>query len=363
MLRHWHGVKCREPLFQALHATWSVGATVGPFIVRPFLVPIQEVTTECQNYDNVSMATTESRDFVTEECNITSTGELPNVGRVKYGFAIIGVWNIIAAVYFYIIFYIQGPYCRLKTNTKKTDDRQEARMKQEDVVFKVLMLGMLFVFYLLYLWVELIPGQFLPAFVVKGLGWNVQTGSLIASVFWGTHCVGRIIGVPVATVLTPRQMLIGGLVLSTIAFFLMSVFAEMYDAVMWTATALSGLSISCTFASGMLWASGYIHISGVAASVILIGASMGGITGTPVAAYLSETYTFMWIPYLAFLAAVANTIMYVIIQIFAVCFPRCRRSRHPKFADADLEPDIRVELQPMTSNDTSDIMPRTNPVD
>ena len=350
MLRHWHGAKHREPLFQALHAIWSVGATIGPFIVRPFLVSIQEFTTDCLNYDNVSMSVTERSDYVTEECNITSTGEPPNVGKVRYGFAIIGVWNVMAAVYFYIIFYIQGPYCILKTKPRKKDDTQEETRKEEDRVYKVLMLGMLFVFYLLYLWVEGIPGQFLPAFVVKGLGWNVQTGSLIASLFWGTHCVGRIIGVPVATILNPRQMLIGGLVLSTIALFLMSVFAEMYDAVMWTATALAGLSMSCTFASGMLWASGYIHISGVAASVILIGASMGGITGTPVTAYLSETYTFMWIPYLAFLAAVADIMVYVIIQIFAVCFPRCHHSSRTLSYNPDSEPDIKVELQPMTSS-------------
>jgi len=38
----WIGHRYKEPLLQAAHACWSLGATVGPFIISPFLVELPQ---------------------------------------------------------------------------------------------------------------------------------------------------------------------------------------------------------------------------------------------------------------------------------------------------------------------------------
>lgn len=41
----WVGHRYREPILQAAHAMWSLGGTVGPFIVARFLVELSHSTT------------------------------------------------------------------------------------------------------------------------------------------------------------------------------------------------------------------------------------------------------------------------------------------------------------------------------
>jgi len=36
----WIGHRYKEPVLQAVHALWSLGATVGPFIIGSFLVEL-----------------------------------------------------------------------------------------------------------------------------------------------------------------------------------------------------------------------------------------------------------------------------------------------------------------------------------
>ena len=38
----WIGHRYKEPVLQAAHASWSLGATIGPFIIGRFLVELPE---------------------------------------------------------------------------------------------------------------------------------------------------------------------------------------------------------------------------------------------------------------------------------------------------------------------------------
>ena len=38
----WVGHRYKEPVLQAAHASWSLGATIGPFIIGPFLVELSQ---------------------------------------------------------------------------------------------------------------------------------------------------------------------------------------------------------------------------------------------------------------------------------------------------------------------------------
>jgi len=41
----WIGHRYKEPFLQAAHASWSLGATIGPFIIGPFLVELTQTNT------------------------------------------------------------------------------------------------------------------------------------------------------------------------------------------------------------------------------------------------------------------------------------------------------------------------------
>jgi len=38
----WVGHRYKEPVLLTVHASWSLGATIGPFIISPFLVELPQ---------------------------------------------------------------------------------------------------------------------------------------------------------------------------------------------------------------------------------------------------------------------------------------------------------------------------------
>ena len=52
-VRLWIGHRYKEPFLQAAHASWSLGATIGPFIIGPYLVELPE-TNAVKDVNNAS---------------------------------------------------------------------------------------------------------------------------------------------------------------------------------------------------------------------------------------------------------------------------------------------------------------------
>lgn len=52
----WHGHRYKEPALQATHAVWSLGATIGPFIIGCFLVelPPKDIVKDVVNWTSES---------------------------------------------------------------------------------------------------------------------------------------------------------------------------------------------------------------------------------------------------------------------------------------------------------------------
>jgi len=42
----WVGHRYREPVLQAAHASWSLGAAIGPFIIGQFLVELPQMNVD-----------------------------------------------------------------------------------------------------------------------------------------------------------------------------------------------------------------------------------------------------------------------------------------------------------------------------
>jgi len=76
----WTGHRFREPIFLAAHACWSLGGTIGPFIVAHFLVDLPHTETTILNataiddiVDDTSMSTGRVEQMTT--FNVSSSSE------------------------------------------------------------------------------------------------------------------------------------------------------------------------------------------------------------------------------------------------------------------------------------------------
>jgi fucose permease len=175
---------------------------------------------------------------------------------------------------------------------------------------------LIFLFYHIYLYVELVPIAYMTAFSVKYLKFPVSDASLLMSLFYGFHFGGRVLGVPVSTCLRPRTMILIDLSLTAVAYLLLLVFINVWPAIVWPSAALSGLAMATTFATGVLWISETIPVSGRVASVFVIGYSAGGMIGPLCVGRLFDAWTPMWYVYVVVIASVSHVVLFLGMMAF-----------------------------------------------
>ena len=72
----WTGHQHKEPILQAAHAMWSLGAAVGPFIIGRFLVelPSRNTTADVNYTSSTASSVSQAADTALTNSFITSTG-------------------------------------------------------------------------------------------------------------------------------------------------------------------------------------------------------------------------------------------------------------------------------------------------
>jgi fucose permease len=204
----------------------------------------------------------------------------------------------------------------IKNNGGDNEDAgNDTRHSNPSRTFYISILVILSFFYCSYLWVESIPGNLLGLFVVEGLGWEATSVSLVMSTNWGFHCLGRLVGVPVSMVLKPAIMITINIIAIFVAFCLLYVGTLFYELLVWVAIALAAFGMASTFAVGVLLSDQYIRFRGVAASVVIISASVGGLTGPPAAGYLFETYGHMTFVYILLASSVLLALCFILLML------------------------------------------------
>lgn len=169
---------------------------------------------------------------------------------------------------------------------------------------------LIFLFYHVYLYVELIPVAFMTTFAVKYLKFPVRNAALITSVFFGFHFSGRLIGIPLSTCLRPRTMVALNVSLTAASYLLLIAFVNVWPSIVWVSSAMSGLSMATTFATGILWIADRVPMTGRVASVILVGSSLGGVIGPQLVGRLFEALTPMWFVYTIVAASFCHVVLF-----------------------------------------------------
>lgn len=323
----WANHRFKEPILQAVHAIWSLAATIGPFVIRPFLVelhsknPIGNASSNCSRPEDGynSSSVTDVMDLSSIVNNeFQSTELMAGIDLARYAYLTIGLITFISGILFYIIYFY---YCNpviLRTDPKEHNKHPLMKTKskrQRERLLLLVFLFMLFMFYYLYIYIEGIPIAYFTAFVIKYLNWSVHHSTLVMVVFYSMHCLGRIIGIPLSMVLRPSTMVIMNLVLTSIAYFLL-LFVPAFDWVIWISAMLSGYGMSSTFAAMVLWVSEIVPLTGRVAAVLLVGGSFGGMTGPLLVGQLFEAVSPMWMVYILCVASMLHIALFALLFIF-----------------------------------------------
>jgi FHS family Na+ dependent glucose MFS transporter 1 len=112
--------------------------------------------------------------------------------------------------------------------------------------------------------------------VVQGLS-NEVTAAYLTATFWGALTLGRLLGIPIATRVRPRWILLGDLLgcLASVGILLLW---PSSPAALWLGTAGLGLCMASVFPTAITLGERRVGITGQTTSWFLVGASLGAMT-------------------------------------------------------------------------------------
>jgi FHS family Na+ dependent glucose MFS transporter 1 len=169
-----------------------------------------------------------------------------------------------------------GFLCHNPRDAKSKQEEGQGAKKISNQALQGLLTGLMAVFYLLYVGLEVTYGQLVLAFAVHGdLHLAQSTGLMIAVVFWGSFTATRFASIFFSSGFGPMTMLILNFVFCTVATVLLSAVASHTETALWVGTALLGIGLASVFPTGILWIERYIHVSNRVAAAFLVGSSLG----------------------------------------------------------------------------------------
>lgn len=301
----------------------ALGSVLTPLLIHPFLVPLPQTTSA-----NISSITAVDNvtDILPVSTRVQSTATVSpgdsagNVYTLSYGFLICGLIGYSGTVLFLLAAYksvepSHSDECHTDVTPRQDMDKLDFPETIGGKIYRNVIFTFFFFSFLFRQWMEILPGFYLSAFVVDGLGWDTIMGPLIASVFWGAHTFGLCLGIVLSWFLSPSVMLIISLVLTTASVIILTLFVH-NPIVVWVTIGTAGMFMSTIFGSNLLLASTYVRVDGFAAAIFLFGSSVGYMTCYPLAGYLFQTYSYMWMAYLTLISCCASVCLFFGVTAF-----------------------------------------------
>nr|XP_002122926.3 sodium-dependent glucose transporter 1-like [Ciona intestinalis] len=296
------------PYMQSLHFSFALGATTAPLLAQPFIMEV------IHNND-----TTKNMTSVTQSYNFTPATETPptlptpdsGIPHVAWAFIICAIMTLIMALSFLYLSF---------SNKTHSVSSQEDTVKQEGVMFRLKMLVLLFLFFLVYVGIEVTFGVYVYTFAINSdKQYSKDSATMINSLFWGAFALGRFISIFVSKVLKPLGLISIDLVGTFIAAVILVCFPYYYDtadALLWVGTFIYGISMASIFPSGLSYAEQYITINGKAAASLVVGGALGEMLLPLTVGQLIEKHP-MNLMYSVAICMVTTTIIFISLHWLA----------------------------------------------
>jgi len=220
----------------------------------------------------------------TEEINslfdiVASRIENYGFSKVQFTYLMVGLFEFVMSLIFL------GFLCHNPRDAKSKQEEGQGTKKISNRALQGLLIGLMAVFYLLYVGLEVTYGQLVVTFAVHGdLRLAQSTGLMIGVVFWGSFAAMRFASIFFSSGFGPMTMLVLNFVFCTMATVLLSAMASRMETALWVGTALLGIGLASIFPTGILWIERYIHVSNKVAAAFVMGASVGQMV-CPVVVY------------------------------------------------------------------------------
>lgn len=260
--------------------------------------------------------------------NISETGKKPetvtdviggaisamkNMSRIQFAYLIIGLQLFIISILFL------GLYCANKHHSlalHSTDDKAYMNRK-ESMGMRVTILFLLFLFFFMYVGMEVTYGGLILSFTVQHLKWSKDQAAIVTAIFWGSLAVGRGVAIFVTRCFKPQCMLIVDLLFCLIGTIILCFGVPYYEPLLWAGTLMLGLGMSSVFPTGLSWAENYLHLTGKSTAVFVVGSALGEMVIPLVTGHLFQFVSKMALMYVMLVLTNISLVLFTLMQCAA----------------------------------------------
>ena len=233
------------------------------------------VTNEGALTSDGTIIDTSSESTFTSE-NTTNEVKLSSlvVDHFQKAYILIALFLIAVALLFMYFFYtspLQG------TISGSNERGGTVNLTPADKYFTSHILGLLFVFYFLYVGAEVGFGSYIYTFAIDEdtVKFQPKTATHLNSLFWGSFATMRGVSIFIASVVSPLTMLTIDILGCLVSSAALSYEADTNATVLWVGTAVLGASMASLFPAGISWLESHVSVTSKMASLLIIGSAFG----------------------------------------------------------------------------------------
>ena len=319
----------------SFHCVFALGTFIAPWLAAPFISSDvhtidNEITTISSvslqpEHDTTSVQNKDKRETITEIINMTTlrNGEESHESNVHFTFLIVAAYEILSSGLFVVSYIFHRKYSNVnelhqdngRTKNKGiTSEKRSSSKRKESKWFLFPMLGLMFLRFAFYVGLDIMSASLLMTFAVKGLGWSKSQGIAVTSCFRGVFSAGRVTGVFLAVLISPTKMIMFDTVLILIGLFVLTIFINFHDLILWIFISLAGFGMGSFYGASMSWADKYMNVSGKTGSVSITGSWFGQLSLPALTGYLFDNVS----PYCYIYACFGDAIAVAVVTFMAM---------------------------------------------
>lgn len=241
-----------------------VGSSKSPTVVSETTIPPPAPPTLSSR-----PVTTAAAEEVDTSGGVVMTFEKYGVTRMHMLYTVIAI--IVLHVAFSFLFFLCST-TRLPATVQPTARKVHSSRPPQ----KLLFIGLLFVFYLSYVGSEVSYGQFIATFALKSqLKLSLSTANYVTITFWASFAATRFISIFIAHFFNPTSMLFLNLGLCSLGSISLCIGAQTSLTVLYVGSAILGVAMASTFATGFLWTESRLTVTHKISSAFSIASALG----------------------------------------------------------------------------------------
>ncbi|RUS89551.1 hypothetical protein EGW08_002669, partial [Elysia chlorotica] len=242
-----------------------------------------------------------------------------NMSKIQFAYLVIGLLLAVNSFVFCSL-YTQDRAAHRSGPISTPLSHEELTRPPKSACFVFTFLGFLFLFFLIYVGMEVTYGGLLPTFAL-GFPGVVDTpagGATLVAMFWGSLALGRGMGIFVARWFKPPCMMVVDLSLTMAGALVLVLGISAQPKLLWVGTVTLGLGMSTLFPTAMSWAHTYHPLSGRSAAVFVAGCGVGEMTVPALTGQLYHSADHMALMYVMLACASLLVLIFLVLQVLAL---------------------------------------------